>query len=151
MSYRDEFPVLARKTYLISASLGPISTRSRSNLDAYLDAWATKGAPDHVWFEDIFPTMRRLKSSFAELAGCDPDELAITTNISIALATIASALDFGERNEGRDVGARLPDGRPRVARERATRRRDRVAALPRRPRRSRSRSTTARSTTGPPS
>jgi kynureninase len=91
--------VLARKTYLISASLGPVSTRSRGNLDAYVDAWASKGAPDHVWFEDIFPTMRRLKTSFARLAGCDADELAITTNISVAIATIASALDFGERNK----------------------------------------------------
>jgi kynureninase len=42
--------------------------------------------------------MGELKRSFAGLAGCDPDELAITTNISIALSTIASCLDFaGER------------------------------------------------------
>jgi kynureninase len=98
-SYRAEFPVVERKAYLISASLGPISNRSRAYLDGYVDAWATKGAPDHVWFEDIFPRMGALKSSFADLAGCDADELAITTNISVAISTIASALDFGERNK----------------------------------------------------
>jgi selenocysteine lyase/cysteine desulfurase len=43
--------------------------------------------------------MRGLKDSFARLAGCEPDELAITTNLSIAISTIASALDFGERNK----------------------------------------------------
>ena len=43
--------------------------------------------------------MRSLKSSFSDLAGCDMDELAITTNISVAISTIASALDFGERNK----------------------------------------------------
>jgi kynureninase len=92
--------VLDRKTYLISASLGPISRRSREHLDGYLDAWASKGAPDHVWFEDIFPAMARLKSSFSALAGCDAHEVAITTNVSIALATIASCLDFsGTRNQ----------------------------------------------------
>ena len=38
------------------------------------------------------------EATFAGLTGCDADELAITTNISIALATIASCLDFtGER------------------------------------------------------
>jgi len=64
-----------------------------------MDAWATKGAPDHVWMEDIFPRMASLKRSFAALTGCDADELAITTNISIALSTIASCLDLsGERN-----------------------------------------------------
>jgi kynureninase len=96
-SYRDEFPVLRRKAYLISASLGPISDRARAKLDGYLDVWASKGAPDHVWTEHIFPAMGELKRSFAGLAGCDADEVAITTNISIAISTIASALDFGER------------------------------------------------------
>ena len=43
--------------------------------------------------------MRSLKSSFSDLAGCDMDELAITTNISVAISAIASALDFGERNK----------------------------------------------------
>ena len=96
--WRDAFPVLDRKVYLISASLGPVSNRSRRMLDEYLDAWATKGAPDHVWFEDIFPRMAGLKGSFAALANCDPDEVALTTNISIALSTIASCLDLsGQR------------------------------------------------------
>jgi kynureninase len=99
VDYRDEFPVVGRKAYLISASLGPISTRARAYVDGYLDAWATKGAPDHVWMEDIFPTMAALKRSFAAFAGCDADEVALTTNISIALSTIASCLDLsGERN-----------------------------------------------------
>lgn len=52
-----------------------------------------------MWFEEIFPRMRSLKRSFSTLAGCDPDEVAITTNVSIALSTIASCLDLtGERN-----------------------------------------------------
>jgi kynureninase len=91
--WRAEFPIVERKAYLISASLGPVSARSRAYLDEYLDAWAMKGAPDHVWFEDIFPRMAALKRSFSSLAGCDPDEVALTTNISIALSTIASCLD----------------------------------------------------------
>jgi kynureninase len=42
--------------------------------------------------------MAELKRSFAGLAGCDRDELAITTNLSIALSTVASCVDFtGER------------------------------------------------------
>ena len=86
--------MLERKTYLISASLGPVSNRSQTYLAEYMDAWATKGAPDHLWMEDIFPRMAALKRSFAALTRCDTDELAITTNISIALATIASCVDF---------------------------------------------------------
>jgi kynureninase len=98
-TYRDEFEVVRRKSYLISASLGPVGDRSRRYLDDYIRAWASKGAPDHVWFEDIFPAMARLKRSFAELCRCDTDEVALTTNVSIALSTVASALDLsGKRN-----------------------------------------------------
>jgi kynureninase len=86
--------VLARKTYLISASLGPVSGRGQRYLAEYMDAWATKGAPDHLWLEDIFPRMASLKRSFAALTSCAEDDVAITTNISIALATIASSLDL---------------------------------------------------------
>jgi kynureninase len=89
--------VLSAKAYLISASLGPVSTRSRSLLDGYLDVWAAEGAPDVVWMEHVFPAIRRLKATFAALAGCGADELAVTTNISIALSTIASALDPAAR------------------------------------------------------
>ena len=51
-------------------------------------------------FEDIFPRMAGLKRSFAALCGLlfDTDEVALTTNISIALSTVASCLDLsGER------------------------------------------------------
>src|SRR6266498_1667339 len=82
-SYRDEFPVLAKKAYLISASLGPVSLRARRYLAEYVDAWATEGAPDPVWMEHIFPRMRSLKRTFARLVGGDPSELAITTNVSL--------------------------------------------------------------------
>lgn len=97
LDYREEFPVLERTAYLISASLGPIGARSRARLESYLEAWATLGAPDHVWMEHVFPAMGELKRSFAALAGCDAEEVAITTNISIAISTAASALDFAER------------------------------------------------------
>ncbi len=98
-SYRDEFPVTKRKAYLISASLGPVSNRARRYLDEYIDAWASEGAPDPVWREHIFPQMRRLKETFGALVGADPAELAITVNVSLALSTIMSCVDFSKRRK----------------------------------------------------
>ena len=97
-AYREEFPVLERKAYLISASLGPVSRRAQRYLREYMDVWAEEGAPDPVWMDHIFPQMRRLKGTFADMVGADASELAITTNVSLALSTIASCLDFsGDR------------------------------------------------------
>jgi kynureninase len=98
-AYREEFPVVGSKAYLISASLGPASRRARRYLDEYMDAWAAKGAPDLVWFEDIFPMMRGVKATFGNLVGADPDELAITVNVSLALAAVMSCLDFSKRRK----------------------------------------------------
>src|SRR5262245_47909475 len=99
-AYRSEFPVLEKKAYLISASLGPVSNRARRDLDEYVDAWATEGAPDPVWMDHIFPQMGRLKETFAGLVGATPEELAITVNVSLALAAIMSCLDLsGKRRK----------------------------------------------------
>ncbi|HEX8100574.1 MAG TPA: aminotransferase class V-fold PLP-dependent enzyme, partial [Actinomycetota bacterium] len=97
LSYRDEFPVLKQKAYLISASLGPVSRRSQAYLQEYVDAWATKGAPDHVWVEDIFPRMASVKRTFGSLVGADADELAITVNVSLAMSAVLSCVDFSNR------------------------------------------------------
>lgn len=97
--YRTEFPVTERKAYLISASLGPVSTRAKRHLQSYVDAWEDMGAPEPVWFERIFPEIRECKRLYSGLIGADPDELAITTNVTMALSSVISCMDFsGERN-----------------------------------------------------
>jgi len=98
-AYRAEFPVVGEKAYLISASLGPVSGRAKTELAEYVKAWAEMGAPEPVWFERVFPKMRQVKRVFADLVGADPEELAITTNVSMALSSIVSCVDLsGERN-----------------------------------------------------
>ena len=98
-SYRREFPITERKAYLISASLGPVSTRAKENLQQYVEAWEDMGAPEPVWYERIFPEIRECKRLYAGLIGADYDELAITTNVTMALSSIISCLDIsGERN-----------------------------------------------------
>jgi kynureninase len=97
--YRDEFPVVGRKAYLISASLGPVSNRARRYLDEYVEAWATDGAPDLVWTDTIFPRMAAVKDTFGALVGADHDELAITVNVSLALAAVMSCIDFAKRRK----------------------------------------------------
>jgi hypothetical protein len=43
--YRAEFPVVGTRTYLISASLGPLSVRSRRLAEEHLDLWGRLRAP----------------------------------------------------------------------------------------------------------
>ena len=118
-AYRDEFPVLGRKAYLISASLGPVSTRARRYLDDYMDVWAEEGAPDPVWMEHIIPQMGRLKDTFAALVGAERQELAITLNVSLALSTVLSCIDWSTRRKIVLTELDFPtDGHVSIAQER---------------------------------
>ena len=43
LRFRDEFPILARSTYLVSNSLGAMPRATRERLMEYADAWDTLG------------------------------------------------------------------------------------------------------------
>jgi kynureninase len=95
VSYRDEFPVVREKSYLISASLGPVSERSKRYLQEYMEGWESIGAPEPFWFGRIFPRIGAVKRLYGEMIGADHEELAITTNVTMALASVLSCHDFG--------------------------------------------------------
>jgi selenocysteine lyase/cysteine desulfurase len=94
--YRAEFPVVDQRTYLISASLGPLSRRSRALAEEHLDLWERLG-PEELWFEHGFPRLDECRRSFATLIGADADEIAIVPSVSSAMSSIASCLDFSTR------------------------------------------------------
>jgi kynureninase len=99
LAWRDEFPAVKSTTFLGAHTLGPLSRRVRSAIDGFLDAWERKPSPEELWFEDIIPEMRRLEELFAKAIGADTDEVALTPSVSTGLSSLASCMDFGERNE----------------------------------------------------
>ena len=94
--YREEFPVLADRTYLISASLGPLSRRSRALAEEHLDLWQRLG-PEELWFDHGLPKLEEVRRLFATMIGADPDEVAIVPSVSAGLSSIATALDLSAR------------------------------------------------------
>ena len=95
-SYRSEFPILEHRTYLISASLGPLSRRSRALAEEHLDLWERLG-PEELWLDHAFPYLERCRAGFARLIGADPDEVALVPSVSHGIASIASCLDLRAR------------------------------------------------------
>jgi selenocysteine lyase/cysteine desulfurase len=94
--WRDEFPVLADRIYLISASLGPLSRRSRALAVEHLDLWERFG-PEELWFDHGMPKLQECRDLFARLIGADADEIAIIPSVSSGLSSIATCLDFAAR------------------------------------------------------
>src|ERR1700689_3932086 len=87
---RSEFPILEHKTYLNSCSQGALSLRVREAYEEYLAGWDENGAEWNHWVERA-ETMR---ASFARRLHAIPEEVAITTSVSQAVAGLVSALRF---------------------------------------------------------
>lgn len=94
--YRDEFPILAARTYLISASLGPLSNRVRAAANEHLDLWGRLG-PEELWIDHGLPKLAECRALFAGLIGADPEEIAIVPSVSAGLSSIASCLGYDDR------------------------------------------------------
>lgn len=98
LKYRDEFPITRERTYLISASLGPLANRTRKLAEEHLDLWGKLG-PEELWFDHGMPRLQECRTSFARLIGADVDEVAIVPSVSSGLSSIASCLDLGQRSK----------------------------------------------------
>jgi selenocysteine lyase/cysteine desulfurase len=94
LAYRDEFPILQRKVYLNSCSLGPLSRRSMAGLARFQELWNEHGA--QAWYSLWMGEIASLRSKVAQILGAQPHEIAIAPNVSVALGEIASGLDLDE-------------------------------------------------------
>ncbi len=95
LSYREEFPILQKKTYLNSCSLGALSQRSMRQVERFLLSWNEWGA--NSWHETWLTEVEQARKKFATLIGAQVHEIAIAPNVSDALSTISSALDYQAR------------------------------------------------------
>jgi len=91
---RYRFPVFEHRTYLNSCSQGALSDAVRAAYESYLGTLEAEGS---LWGEWVDRT-EQLRRAYAQLLHAAPDSIAVTTSASAGVASIASALDFGERN-----------------------------------------------------
>lgn len=97
LAYRPEFPILQKKVYLNSCSLGALSIRSMHNVGQFLELWNEWGA--HAWYEIWLGEVEKARKKFAAIIGAQPHEVAIAPNVSTALSSIATAFDYSQRNK----------------------------------------------------
>ncbi len=97
IAYRAEFPILQRKTYMNSCSLGALSTRSMQGINQFMEMWNEWGA--HAWYEIWMGEIAKVRQKFATIIGAQLHEVAIAPSVSAALSSIATALDYSRRNK----------------------------------------------------
>lgn len=93
---RDEFPILGKKNYLNSCSLGALSHRSEAQLRDFLDRWHEMGAS--AWYEHWMGRLADLRGQVGAFLGASARELALLPSTSAALSVIAEAVPTNGRN-----------------------------------------------------
>ena len=97
LRFREEFPILARANYLVSNSLGAMPRGVPGRLAEYADAWATHGV--RAWARDWWGMPGTVGDVVAPLIGAAAGEVVMVPNVTLAQATILSAIPYhGPRN-----------------------------------------------------
>ena len=93
--YRTEFPIFRDKAYLNTCSLGALGDRTRRRLEEFLDLWQARGAS--AWYDVWGAALGELRERYARIILASADEIALAPSISVAISTVAEALDYRAR------------------------------------------------------
>ena len=92
LRWRAEFPILARSTYLVSNSLGAMPRTVPERLAEYARQWGEQGV--RAWAKGWWEMPVVVGDAIAPLIGAGSGEVAMVPNVSLAQATVISALDY---------------------------------------------------------
>ncbi len=93
--YRSEFPVFRDRIYLNTCSLGALGERARRKVTEFLDLWQARGAA--AWYDVWWAALAELRARYARIVGAAPTEIALAPSVSVALSSVAEALDYARR------------------------------------------------------
>ncbi len=94
---RDEFPILARSTYLVSHSMGAAPLGAKTALATYWEQWAADGP--EAW-EQWLPAIATIADGIGAIVGAPAGSVFLGPNVSVLQAALATCVDFsGDRCE----------------------------------------------------
>jgi kynureninase len=97
LSFRDEFPILEKTTYLVSNSLGPMPRTVPDKLAEYARDWGELGVK--AWARGWWEMPVDVGNEIAPLMNAGPGEVVMMPNVTIAQSAVASAIDFSGKRD----------------------------------------------------
>jgi selenocysteine lyase/cysteine desulfurase len=87
---RAEFPILERKAYLNSNSLGALSRRAMQERRRFEELWNELGAS--AWYQIWMAKLDEVRAALGRTIGASGDEIALMPSVSATLAAVAGAV-----------------------------------------------------------
>ena len=95
---RDLYPITRKRAYMFSGGIAPVSTRHEAAMKAHMD-WLSND-PDDMYANGLDADASDCRRMFAELMGCDEDEVAVVNSTSEGSAVSIDVIEprpWGER------------------------------------------------------
>ena len=107
LTWRKEFPILEKTTYLISHSLGAMPRRAAESLQEFAETWSARGI--RAWEEGWWDMPITTGNLIGSIVGAGPGEIAMHQNVSICQSIVTSCFDWnGTRNKLLTDGLNFP-------------------------------------------
>ena len=87
---RAQFPILDRKIYLNSNSLGALSRRSMAERSEFEELWNEFGAS--AWYEIWLAKLDEVRAGFGQTIGAELPTIALMPSVSAALTAVSAAV-----------------------------------------------------------
>ncbi len=101
LAWREEFPILAHTTYMISHSLSPMPRSAIAALAEYTHIWATRGI--RAWEEGWWQMPITCGNLIAPIIGAAPDSIVMHQNVSVCQSIVTSCFDWADRERNQIV------------------------------------------------
>jgi kynureninase len=107
LAWREEFPILAHTTYMISHSLGPMPRRVQTALQEFTNTWATRGV--RAWEEGWWMMPITCGDLIGSIVGAPKGRVVMHQNVSVCQSIVTSCFDWsGPRNKLVTDGLNFP-------------------------------------------
>lgn len=107
LAWRQEFPILAHTTYMISHSLGAMPRRTADSLQQFTETWASRGI--RAWEEGWWEMPVTIGDLIGKIIGAAEGEVVMQQNVSICQWIVCSCFDWnGPRNKLVTDGLNFP-------------------------------------------
>jgi selenocysteine lyase/cysteine desulfurase len=93
-SFRAQFPVFERLSYLNAGTTGPVPRRAADAVHRRIDLEAGEGRCGRPYFDSLMELAGRLRAAYAEVLGCEPSSVALTGSTTDGVNTVLSGLDL---------------------------------------------------------
>jgi selenocysteine lyase/cysteine desulfurase len=98
-SFRSQFPVFERLSYLNAGTEGPIPRQVAEVTHARIDLEVGGGRCGHAYFEELMNMAARLREGYAGVLGCEAPDVALMGSTTDGVNTVLAGLDLHPGDE----------------------------------------------------